>query len=58
MAMLIGRAGLKMTAVTYKGAGPAMIDLLAGRVHLKVDSGDRRGTASSASDTRTLRPQG
>lgn len=38
MAMLIGRAGLKMTAVTYKGAGPAMIDLLAGRVHLKVDS--------------------
>jgi tripartite-type tricarboxylate transporter receptor subunit TctC len=38
MAMLISRAGLKMTSVTYKGAGPAMVDLLSGRVQLKVDS--------------------
>ena len=38
MAMLISRAGLKLTSVTYKGAGPAMIDLLSGRVQLKVDS--------------------
>jgi tripartite-type tricarboxylate transporter receptor subunit TctC len=38
MAMLISRAGLKLTSVSYKGAGPAMIDLLAGRVQLKVDS--------------------
>ena len=38
MAMLISQAGLKLTSVTYKGAGPAMVDLLAGRVHLKVDS--------------------
>ena len=38
MAMLISRAGLNITSVTYKGAGPAMVDLLAGRVQLKVDS--------------------
>lgn len=38
MAMLISRAGLKMTHVPYKGAGPAMVDLLSGRVQVKVDT--------------------
>jgi tripartite-type tricarboxylate transporter receptor subunit TctC len=38
MAMLISRAGLKMAHVPYKGAGPAMIDLISGRVQVKVDT--------------------
>lgn len=38
MAMLISRAGLTMTHVPYKGAGPAMVDLISGRVQVKVDT--------------------
>ncbi|WP_188409970.1 Bug family tripartite tricarboxylate transporter substrate binding protein [Agaricicola taiwanensis] len=36
--LLKSRAGVDMSAIPYKGAGPAMTDLLAGHVKLKLDA--------------------
>lgn len=38
MEMLASQAGLSMIHIPYKGAGPARVDLLAGRVHVRIDA--------------------
>jgi tripartite-type tricarboxylate transporter receptor subunit TctC len=38
MELMLRRLGLKVTHVPYKGAAPAMTDLLAGQVQLKMDT--------------------
>src|SRR5690242_9327628 len=38
MELLLHRLGLKVTHIPYKGAAPAMTDLLAGQVQLKLDT--------------------
>jgi tripartite-type tricarboxylate transporter receptor subunit TctC len=38
MELLLQRLGLKVTHIPYKGAAPAMADLLAGQVQLKMDT--------------------
>jgi len=37
-AMLASRSGINITAVPYKGNGPAMMDLLAGRIEAMIDT--------------------
>jgi tripartite-type tricarboxylate transporter receptor subunit TctC len=38
MALLAGEAGLNMVHIAYKGTGPAKVDLLAGRVDVKIEA--------------------
>ncbi len=38
MALLASQAGLKMEHIAYKGTGPAKVDLLAGRVDVKIEA--------------------
>lgn len=51
--MFMAASGVKLTHVPYKGAGPAMIDLLAGRIHMMFD-----GLPSQVAgiQTKQLRP--
>ncbi|MSQ57808.1 MAG: tripartite tricarboxylate transporter substrate binding protein [Limnohabitans sp.] len=64
---IASEAGVSMIHVPFKGAGPAMIDLLAGRVDVMVETstfaygqirgGKLRGLASSASSRSPLMPE-
>jgi tripartite-type tricarboxylate transporter receptor subunit TctC len=67
MELLLRRAGLQVVHVPYRGAGPAMTDLLAGVVHLKLDTyatsndhvaaGKLRALAIASARRSSLMPQ-
>jgi len=67
MELFNSMAGVKMTAITYKGTGEAMNDLIAGRVHLTmggivsmrplVTAGKLRALAVSSAKRSSIMPQ-
>lgn len=54
MEMLLRRAGIQVVPVAYKGAAPAMNDLLAGVVQLKLDTYATSGQMISAGRLKAL----